>query len=219
MKRQEYYDMSDTVKRLTRVFKNNVEVNIATFPLNDFVYALLGATPDLHSAFYLSQEDEEGTFRQQEIRYIKKTILHDFKYAGTRKNLTLLSDALFERGLSFGVTPLDIPDSLWEKIKGNLDNYDDGQEILLEIFQHWVQQFKKYKHDEIFDDRVTVNPLKNKVRKYVPAQTEEQYWEERESQSVDTSFYEDDDSRVSSENSITFDEDGSNWSYNERHDK
>lgn len=219
MKRVEYYEMSDTLKRMTRVFENNVEYNRKKFPLYDFVYAFLGPIPEFHSNYYLSPETQESTLRQREIQYIKETILRDFKHSGKRKNLSLLSDALFEQGLSFGVTPLDIPDSLYEKIRGNLKNYSDGQEIVFEVFQHWVEQFRKYKRNEIFDDRVTVNPLKNKKRIYAPAQTEEQYWEEREAQSVDTSFYEDFEEQSNSDNSITFDEDGSNWAYNERHDK
>ena len=207
----EYKEYKRMQKALEVLIKE-MEANITLGELKlEPIFVLCGRfgvdpTPQPKTIKYVPPSKEFYAYKEKGREQIEHLIGETYanKFGGEyKKEIELLSDAfLYGDDIFAGPIHLDFPYSINMDVEKKKNEYTDGKELILLLLRYWSEVLV---YQDLDDPKTTSSSTDD--------------WQNRENYEPSASEYYDRDpyEETIDKDSFEFDDGGSNWAYNERH--
>lgn len=220
MEREQYFNLITALSNLSKSLVTDTIDDRGMVSGEDLLLIVFDISPYAKSFFNLPayhKTNNKQKCKEESLRTIKHYLVtrHTKWFNGKYESAgNLILQSLFESKNTQSGNLLKLPDTFASRYKAKQNSINDGKIILADIFIYWLSHLIENEVPEEYQGpktiEVKVPKPKTKPSKYSPVSAEEESYPWEVDNIDDVSDHSDQD--------IEFDDDGSNWAYNERHD-
>jgi hypothetical protein len=220
MEREQYFNLITALSNLSKNLVTDTIDDRGMVSGEDLLLIVFDIFPYAKSFFNLPayhKATNKQKYKEESLRIIKHYLVtrHEKWFKGKYESAgNLILQSLFESKNPQSGALLKLPDTFASRYRAKQNSINDGKIILADIFNYWLTHLienevpEEYKGPKTIEVKVPTPKTKPSKYSAVSAKEEFYHWE------VDIVDHEPDHS----DQDIEFDDDGSNWAYNERHD-
>lgn len=218
MESVQYFKMTECLNKLTSKMGLDLIENQRTMSVDDLLLVLFDTVPEYR---FLGTNDyhksgDKSAYKQETIDIVSHMVSKRYvNHIGKEytPEVDLILKGLFDGGVTIGQTVLQVPKEMTDSFKRYRNNIQDGKQVIIAILNHWHGLIIQHEKPEAYKSAEKNNTSSQDTKTFAKTPIKMQSRDE-----IDA-FYPDYDDHGDRDTSYEYDDDGSNWAYNERHDK